>query len=82
MENNWVKKFTSLQPRKLSQTLVPLISETCRSDESPPNSTNTFCLFVGDPPISNSVFELGSDIAIEHPIDLGSGIVGYRVHAW
>lgn len=83
MENNWVEKRTSLQPRKLSQTLVPLIRETCRSDESPPKSTNTFCLLVAPKPsIPNSASEFEFDkFREEGPIDLGSGMVGYRVHA-
>jgi hypothetical protein len=78
---NWVKKRTSLQPRKLSQTLVPLIRETCRSDESPPNSTKTFCLLVGSRPFPNSAFEFAFNKSVEGPIDLGSGMVGYRVQA-
>jgi len=81
MENNWVWKRTSLQPRKFSQTLVPLIRETCRSDESPPKITKTFCLLLGRPPFPNSAFKFAFDKFVEGLIDFGSGMVGYRVHA-
>lgn len=35
------RKLTSPDTCRLSQTLVPLIRDTCRSDVSPPNMTKT-----------------------------------------
>ena len=40
------RDLTSSKLCKLSQTLVPLISDTCRSEVSPPKITKTFCLDV------------------------------------
>jgi hypothetical protein len=40
------RDLTSSKPWRLSQTLVPLISDTCRSEVSPPKITKTFCLDV------------------------------------
>jgi len=48
MQSQYLKArdLTSLKPWRLSQTLVPLISDTCRSEVSPPKITKTFCLDV------------------------------------
>jgi len=54
IETQWICKvncfkardLTSSKPWRLSQTLVPLISDTCRSEVSPPKITKTFCLDV------------------------------------
>ena len=40
------RDLTSSKLCKLSQTLVPLISDICRSEVSPPKITKTFCLDV------------------------------------
>lgn len=39
---SWLWILTSLKPSKLSQTFVPLMRDTCRSDVSPPKMTKTF----------------------------------------
>lgn len=53
---------------------MPLIKETCRSEVSPPNNTQIFCL---DGTFSFTIPE----IDLEALIDSGSGMVEYREHA-